>query len=182
MRFIFTISAATFLTSALCAQDKYFTRDGFIRFYSSTPVENIEAKNKKSTAVLDESTGKVEFAVLIKSFEFEKALMQEHFNENYMESDKFPKSTFKGSIEGFDPKSYVEESKAVAKGTMDIHGVQRQVVIPGTIHRKGETYILKAKFMLKPEDYNIAIPGAVKDNIAKEIEVTVDCTLAPMKK
>src|SRR5688572_4970867 len=82
-------------------QSKYFTKEGRAQFVSKAPLEEIEAVNKKVTSVLDASTGQLEFSVLMKAFEFQKALMQEHFNENYVESDKFPKATFKGKIENF---------------------------------------------------------------------------------
>ncbi len=83
------------------AQDRLLTRNGSISFYSKAPLEDIEANTQTAVSVLDRKTGQIEFSVLIKSFTFEKALMQEHFNEDYLESDKFPKSTFKGHIDGF---------------------------------------------------------------------------------
>ena len=89
---------AILLSSSLFAQDKYFTKTGKISFFSKAIIENIEAHNRSVTCVLDTKTGNLQFSVPIKGFEFEKALMQEHFNENYAESDKFPKSTFKGTI------------------------------------------------------------------------------------
>src|SRR4051794_3030998 len=90
-----------FLISAglLCqAQDKYFTKTGKIGFYSITSLENVEAVNKTAGAILDSKTGAVQFAALMKGFEFKKALMQEHFNENYIESNQYPKAEFRGSI------------------------------------------------------------------------------------
>ena len=93
---LFILLAAGTITS-LSAQ-KYFTRDGMISFTASSPLEKIDATNKGATAVIDAASGALEFAVLIKGFIFEKALMQEHFNENYLESGKYPKATFKGKI------------------------------------------------------------------------------------
>ena len=95
-----TLVVLLFLANGLSAQ-KYFTRGGNVSFNSDTPLEKIEAINSNAACVLDTETGKLQFSVLIKAFTFEKALMQEHFNENYMESTKFPKSTFKGEIENF---------------------------------------------------------------------------------
>src|SRR5947208_1580392 len=95
-----TLFLITLLISgtALFAQDKFFTKSGRISFYSKAPLEDIEAENRSVTAVLDTKTGMVQFAVPMKAFEFEKALMQEHFNENYIESDKYPKAEFKGQV------------------------------------------------------------------------------------
>lgn len=182
MKHIIITASALIIASGAMAQDKYFTRDGYIRFFSATPMENIEAKNKKVTAVLDEATGKLEFSALMKSFEFEKALMQEHFNENYVESNTYPKASFKGTVTGFDAKAYAKETKVMVKGIMDMHGVQKEIEVPGTIVKQGANYVLKSKFMMKPEDYKIVIPNTVKDNIAKEIEVTVETTLAVLSK
>lgn len=164
------------------AQGKYFTRDCHIKFFSSTPVEDIEADNYKVTTVLDESTGKVEFSALMKSFEFEKALMEEHFNENYVESKTYPKAVFKGEIKDFKQGSYGSKTDVLAAGSMTIHGVTKEVEIPGTMEFKDGKYHLMSKFMVKPEDYDIEIPNTVRDNIAKEMEVTVDGMLGPLGK
>lgn len=178
------ISAFTLLLAfSASAQDKYFTRDGHIRFFSETPMENIEADNHKVTAVLDEATGKLEFSALMKSFEFEKALMEEHFNENYVESNTYPKAVFKGIIGGFDAKKTTEKATEVqVKGTMEMHGVSREIDVKGTIAKVGGKYVLKSKFNINPEDYKIEIPNAVRDKIANEIEVSVDVSLAIFKK
>lgn len=182
MRSLFAIALFLVAAAGAQAQDKYFTRDGFVKFFSTTSVENIEAKNNKLTAVLDETTGKLEFAALMKAFEFEKALMEEHFNENYVESSTYPKASFKGEIVGFKKGAYANETKVKAKGTMEIHGVQKEIEVDGTIHKTAEGYTLKSKFNVTPEDYKIEIPNTVRDNIAKQIEVTVDAKLVPLQK
>jgi polyisoprenoid-binding protein YceI len=167
------------------AQERYFTRDGHVNFFSATPIENIEADNQKMTAVVDFSTGKFEFAVLIKSFEFEKALMEEHFNENYMESTTFPKATFVGEIEdfvGIKNSGFPPGVEMAAHGKLSIHGVTKDVIIPATITPSGDNYKIASVFMVKPEDYNIEIPNTVRDNIAREIKVTVSGEIAPLKK
>lgn len=172
------ITAALLASLSASSQQKFFTRDGYIRFFSATSMENIEAKNHKVTAVLDEASGKLEFSALMKSFEFEKALMEEHFNENYVESGTYPKATFKGAITSFSKDKYAKEAAVVAKGTLEIHGVQKEVEVPGTIVKSADGYTIKAKFNVVPEDYKITIPNTVRDNIAKQIEVTVE---APLK-
>src|SRR3982750_2211619 len=86
------------ISIAAFSQNRYFTKTGKVSFFSKASLENIEAHNKNAVSVFDRTTGQVEVSILMKAFEFEKALMEEHFNENYVESDKFPKSVFKGKI------------------------------------------------------------------------------------
>lgn len=166
--------AASLIAMSVSAQ-KYMTRTGKVTFFSSTPVENIEAFNNDMACILDGASGDLAFIVPIKSFKFEKALMQEHFNENYMESDKFPKAEFKGKL--VDPKA-VNLSKdgtynVKATGKLTIHGVEKQVDIPGTITVKGNTVSMASKFNVKTADYNIKIPAVAASKIAESIEVTV---------
>ena len=154
---------------------KYFTRDGQITFTSETPMEKIEADNQKATSVLDVQSGQLEFAVLVKGFQFEKALMQEHFNENYMESSKFPKASFKGMVAEMDRVDLSKDGTypVSVKGDMTIHGVTQPVSTEGQIMVKGGTVSAHASFALAPEDYGIKIPGMVRDNIAKSLQVVV---------
>jgi len=154
---------------------KYITRNGYIGFFSHTPLEDIKADNNQVAGVLDISTGEIAFQVLIRSFRFEKALMEEHFNENYLESEKFPKSTFTGKI--MDPAS-VDFSKTgvydvTVEGDLTIHGVTKKVSAKGSIEVTSGEINANSKFIIVPEDYNIKIPNVVRNNIAKTIEVTV---------
>jgi polyisoprenoid-binding protein YceI len=162
---------------------KYFTRDAKIQFNSDTPMEKIEAKNKTATAVLDAATGNVEFAVLIKGFQFAKALMQEHFNENYMESDKFPKAIFKGNVSNMSEVNVSKDGtyNAKVKGKLTMHGVTKDVEMPGSVKVSGGKLEVASTFNIACADYNISIPSVVKDNIAKEIKVVVNAALQPMK-
>lgn len=179
------ITIALIGISAICtAQEKYFTRNGTVEFFSSTPVEDIKAENYNVTAVLDTESGAVEFSLLMKSFNFKKALMQEHFNENYVESDKFPKATFKGQITNPGEIDFAKDGSysAKVKGNMTIHGETRPVETDGTVEVKDGKVITVSKFMVAPEDYGIEIPGVVRDKIAKEIEVTVNTELEPLKR
>lgn len=98
MKRIAVILVGILFAGILLAQTRYMTKTGYIGFYSHTPVEDIKADNNQVASILDSQTGEMVFNVLIKSFVFEKALMQEHFNENYMESDKYPKASFKGKV------------------------------------------------------------------------------------
>jgi polyisoprenoid-binding protein YceI len=163
-------------TFQLVSAQKLICKDGHIWFYSHTPIEDIEAHNRQVVAVLDPSTGELLFTLLIKSFEFKKELMQEHFNENYMESDEYPKAGFKGTIENFDPGDFKADGKheVNVSGELTIHGVTKHVSVAGALEIEGGTIKAKSDFVVKPSDYDISIPDLVKDNIAKEIEVHVE--------
>lgn len=181
MKQIITLTLMLALGCAGFAQT-FYTKAGYVRFFSETPMENIEAENQKLTVVMDAKTGKVEFAALMKSFEFEKALMEEHFNENYAESSKFPKATFKGMIQNFTSIDAMGETVTV-KGTMSMHGVEKEIIVKGTLVKDSDgNYELNAEFPINPEDYDIEIPNAVRDNIAEEVAVTVKATLTALKK
>lgn len=174
---------ACLLPSMLFAQERFATRNGHIRFFSSTAVENIEADNRKVTSVFDATSGAIQFEALIRAFEFEKALMQEHFNENYMESGTFPKAGFKGKVVGITaadlkkPGTYPVE----VSGDLTIHGVTKPVSTQGhmTVEADG-TIKARSEFNVKPEDHGIAIPGVVRKNIAEQIKVTVDLSYAKL--
>ena len=168
-----------FMVTALMAQDKYFTKSGSINFVSKGAIETIQANHRSVTCVLDSKTGALQFAVLMKGFEFKKALMQEHFNENYMESDKLPRADYKGSVADIASVNFDKDGtyKVSTKGKLTIHGVARDVTVPATITVKGGKAEVSAKFIVKPKDYNIAIPSIVEDKIAKEVEVNVNSIL-----
>ena len=162
---------------------KYFPRDGKVKFFSDASMEKIEAVNKSATAVLDAATGKMEWKVLIKGFLFEKALMQEHFNENYLESSKYPNATFKGEIANLSEVNLSKDGtyNAKVKGKMNIHGVEKDVETTGTVKVGGGTITIHSEFTVKCSDYGIKIEAQKVSNIANEIKVTVDAALAPMK-
>lgn len=172
-----------FMTVFAHAQDKYFTKSGKINFYSVAPLEDIEAKHKSAVAVLDTKTGALQFSALIKGFEFENAEMQQHFNEDYLESDKFPKSEFKGQILNNATVNYQKQGTypVQVKGTLSIHGVNKEVQTPGTIKVDGDGLKAAATFNVQVADYNIKIPSLVKDKIAKSVKITIDTKLDPLK-
>lgn len=169
------LATATFSSAAL-AQDRFMTRNGHVEFHSSTPMEDIHADNDKVTSVWDVTTGVVEFAVLIKAFTFEKALMQEHFNENYMDSNTFPKANFKGSIKGVSAEQLKTAGSypVAVEGKITIHGVEQPLITKGTVTVDAKGGIrAESSFAVKPSDHDIKIPGAVRKNIAEEIQVKV---------
>jgi len=173
------ILAVILLTSTLANAQKFMTKTGSIKFFSDTPVEKIEAVNRQVNSALDFSTGNFVFKVLIKGFEFEKALMQEHFNENYMESEKFPNSTFNGKITNIKDVNLSKDGvyKVVAEGDLSMHGVTNKVKVNGTLEIKGGKVTGKATFNVAPKDYNITIPKAVINNISETIRVDVNISL-----
>lgn len=180
-KLILAIATLAIATSST-AQENYFTRNGTATFFSSTPIEDIKAINEGVVAVLNANTGKIEVSMLNKSFQFKKALMQEHFNENYMESNTYPKSTFKGTVamNQVDLKKDGEYPVTV-NGDLTIHGETKAIEVPGTIYVKGDQLRANTQFNVVPEDYGIKIPGTVRDNIASEIEVTIDLNLQPLE-
>lgn len=171
-------------TVQMNAQDRYLTREGHIKFFSSAPLEDIEANNYKALSIVDLSKGEIAVNLLIKAFEFEKKLMQEHFNENYMESGKYPKSTFKGSFEvPADLKAMKDGSYEVdVTGEMTIHGVKQNVNSKATLTVAGGSLSGKVVLNLKVDDYKIKIPKVVVRNIAQDIEVTGTFAYEPYKK
>ena len=162
----------------LFGKDIYFTRSGTVSFFSSTPIEDIKAINEQTTCVLDLETGDVSFRIPIRGFIFKNGLMQEHFNENYLESDTYPNASFTGSIEGWKDIILTEKFQPVSlKGTMTIHGISKDISEPGNILMKGNRVIGSATFKITVADYEIEIPKILRDNIAKVVDVTVDISL-----
>ncbi len=181
MKLLFFLLLLILNVSAVSAQDKLITRNGAISFYSKTSLENIEAHTQTAASVLDKKTGQVEFSVLIKSFAFEKALMQEHFNENYLESDKFPKSVFKGRINDLSKIDFSQEGKYTVTviGQLTLHGETKTVTTPATFTVQKESVSAVAGFSIELSDYKISIPGLVKDNISKTIKINVNLKYSP---
>lgn len=180
---ILPLALFVFAVISSASAQKYMTKNGYIKFYSETPIETIEAENKQVNAALDIETGDMVFMVLMKSFMFEKALMQEHFNENYVESDKFPNATLKAKVTNLSDIDFSKEGsyEALIEGDLTIHGVTRKISEKGTFTVKDNASVQgNSKFFVKPNDYDIKIPGAVVKNIAETIEVTVDVSLAKL--
>ena len=161
---------------------KYLTKNGYIGFYSHTPLEEIKADNNQVVSALDISTGEMVFQALIKSFHFDRALMEEHFNENYMESDKIPKSVFKGKITNLSDVDFSKPGtyNVTVEGDLTIHDVTNKIRSKGTIEVVDGGINANSKFNVVPEDYKITIPGVVRDKIDKTLEVTVTMKYAPV--
>lgn len=175
MKFFITISLLLLSAAPALAQSKYFTKSGKISFLSRSSLENIEAVNNKVVSVLDIATGQLEFAVLMKGFEFDRALMQEHFNENYVESDKYPKAIFKGTVENSKAISLTTDNVATVKvsGTLTIHGVTNPVTATAIITVKNAVVAASCSFTITLADYKIIVPAVVAEKINKKIAVAV---------
>lgn len=182
--FIFLFLLVAFVQSEVAAQ-KFFTKSGRIDFNATAPSspESIEAVNKTVTCVLDAATGNIQFAVLIKGFTFERALMQEHFNENYLESDKYPKAEFKGTIANNGAVNYSKDGDypVTVKGKLTMHGETRDVESSGKVSVKGGKISASASFTAVLGDYKVAVPSLVSDKVSKTAKITVACTLEPLK-
>jgi hypothetical protein len=161
---------------------KYFTRNGYVRFFSATPVENIEAKNNQASCIVDMETGEVVSKMLMTAFQFEKALMQEHFNENYVESEKFPQAILKAKVLNLKNIDWAKSGKNEVEldAELTIHGVAKQFSIKGTAEKLNGKIIAMASFIVLPSDFDIKIPKAVASNIAKEVQVNVQFELEPL--
>ena len=182
-RRIFSALLLTFLT--ICASSQVFlTRNAKVTFFSKAPVEKIEAVNNEVTSVLNTAKGEFGFVVLIKSFKFKKALMEEHFNENYMESNTYPKANFKGNITDLSTVNFGKDGtySVNVKGDMILHGVTKSMEVPGTITISKGNISVTSKFNLKLKDYNIKIPSTVINNISEIVDITLDSKYEPYKK
>ena len=172
---IFMLWAA--VTTA-AGQALYKGQNGKIKFFSEATLENIEAETNKASSLYNESTGEVAILIPVKSFVFKRKLMQEHFNENYMESDKYPDASFAGKIKSTQPLKGVTRQVVDISGTLSIHGVSKQRDIQATLTLNTDgTLSAKGKFIVKLEDHNVKIPSLLFQNIAEMVEVTFEFTL-----
>lgn len=170
-----------FICIAGIAQPIYITRSGQVSFFSKAPLERIEAVNNEVSSILNTETGEIVFAVLIKGFRFEKALMEEHFNENYLESDKLPKSTFQGKITNLANIDFQKEGNfpAIVEGDLTIHGVKQRITSSGTITVAGGKITINAAFKVRLADFEVERPALVGDKIAEIVDVSLRCHYDP---
>ena len=158
------------MANHLHGQSKYLDKEGYISFFSKAPVEDIESYNNQVFSLMDMESKEIKVQLLIKSFLFEKALMREHFNENYMESHKYPKAIFKGKIENIEELGS-SDADVFIRGVLTIRNIEKQVNLEAKAKRSGENIILKGEFTVLVKDFDIKIPMAVINNIAEEIQV-----------
>lgn len=156
------------------SQEFYKTTAVKTEFFSSAPVEDIHAVSREGISVLNTETGEISFQINIKNFEFRKAKMREHFNENFMESHKYAAATFKGNIReniGFTREG---EFNITLTGILDIHGVKQNREIPSTIKILNDQVNLKSEFKVACKDHDITIPQILWRNIAEVVRVQVN--------
>ena len=163
------------------AQNRFMTKDAKINFNSSTPLEDIVAESNQATTLIDIEKNEVAFSVLTTSFKFRRALMEEHFNENYMESSKFPKAKFSGKI--ISPIDWKSDKPVTVdiKGELSLHGATKQVTVKALITPGKDKITASAEFKVTPEEFSISIPSAVRDKIAKEVTIKIEAVYAPYK-
>ena len=183
MKKILLIGISIFLFYGVHAQKRYYTKTGIVSFKAGTSVEDIDGINKSTTSIFDANTGQFEFALLINGFEFRRALMQQHFNEDYLESDKYPKATFKGTITNISSVNFGKDGTypVKVKGTLTIHNIAKEIEVPGTFIIKGGNVSGKAEFNVVLADYNISIPSLVADKLSKTAKVDVNCDYSLLK-
>lgn len=164
------------MVTTVFAQDKLITKTGHVWFYSHATLEDIEAHSHQVAAIINTAKGTIAVMIPIMSFEFKKTLMQEHFNENYMESAKYPKATFTGSINNLSEINPQKNGlyKTTVEGDLTIHNVTRHIKASGTVEVKDGKYAVKSIFNVLLKDYNVAVESRLSNNIASTIEINVD--------
>ncbi|WP_292945362.1 YceI family protein [Olleya sp. UBA1516] len=169
--------------SNMATAQKHFTKTGLTTFKASVDTfEPIEAKNESTTVILNTETGAIAALLFVKAFHFEIALMQEHFNENYMDSDKFPKATFKGQLIDFNMKHLSSEDKEFQlKGTLTIRGKDKLIATVAKLKKQHNKIVITSNLTVKPEEFDIKIPGIVRDKIAKSINLNLHYELVEKK-
>ena len=160
---------------------RYISRQGEIMFFSYTKVENIKAVNNNVQSVFDVNTGEIEVRMLMNAFVFEKSLMREHFNESYIESDRFPRAVFEGKIIDFDPTIEEEQIRWI-KGNFVLHGVTKEIEIKARITKNRNTYVFNGELQLSVKNYDIKIPPLLSPNISEFIKVDFNLEFEPYEK
>ena len=178
MKKVFFVCLCMMAVTLAGAQNIYLTKTGKISFNSrAKSPEKVEADNNEVSSIFNSQSGEMVFAVLVKSFHFESALMEEHFNENYVESNKYPKSTFKGKLVNLSAVNFLKDGvyPVTAEGDLTFHGVTKKLTSTGSLTIKGGKIIAVSKFGMKLKDFNVSIPSLVADKISEEIDIVVEC-------
>ena len=168
------------LLPMLAMGQKYSTRTGSLKFEASVPsFEEVAAENKSASAVLEAATGDIAVLALMKGFRFKVALMEEHFNESYAETDKFPKASFKGTIEGFSLSKLTGQPKAFTlSGELTLHGKTQKITDSALVSVSGGTITITGNFIVKPADFDIEVPNVVRKKIAEKVTVYYNLSLS----
>ena len=173
---IIVMLTVIFSNVTLSAQKIYATKSGQITFDASSPIEKISAINNQVDSKFNPTNGQLVVSALIQSFTFENQLMEDHFNENYMESTKFPKADFKGYITDISKVDFQKNGDypITADGTLTIHGTGKKVLVTGTLTVQGTEAIIKGQLKAALQDYGIK-GSYIGDKIAKEVNIQINC-------
>ena len=173
---------AIVLISQSIAAQKYFTRTGTTKFKASVEAfEPVKAVNKSTTAILVLDSGDIASQLFVSAFKFKVALMQEHFNENYMDSDKYPKATFRGKLQDFNMSDLSNEKEYTLKGTLTVRGIKKEIETTAKVKMTDGKISLASSFFVKPQDFEIKIPNIVRKKIAESINITLNYELVEKK-
>lgn len=177
-----TVYLLMLLSISAFSQSKYLTKTGTVTFEASVPsFEEVAAKNNSTTAILNTENGEFAALVLIKGFRFKNALMEEHFNENYAESDDYPKATFKGKISNFTFENInSSETTLIYSGTLSFHGETKSLenlILKITLNEES-TIRLSGSFSVEVSDFNIKIPKVVRNKLSNTVNATFDFELS----
>jgi len=161
------------------AQEKIITKTGTVNFEASVPaVEEVKAKNNSVSCVLNTKTGHIASLAMAKGFRFKVALMEEHFNENYIESEKFPKIIFKGIIQDFKFEDLNASEKTYKiNGTMELHGKTKEIIVTAKIKKTDNITSIVSKFSVNVSDFDIEIPSVVSKKLSKKVDIDLDFEL-----
>ena len=168
-----------YVSNISIAQEKIISKSSIVTFEASVPAfEEVKATNNNATVVLNPATGEIASLVLMKGFRFKIALMEEHFNENYIESDRYPKAIFKGKVEGFDTSLVTATPKDfVLNGKLELHGKSVPVKTVAKISKSASGITINSSFAVNASDFNIAIPSVVKNKVSNKINIQVAAVL-----
>lgn len=187
MKIVNKLLALLFVTTlfgalnSINAQGKYIDKKGKINFEASEKLfEPVKAKNESVTAIINTETSEIASLALMKSFRFKNSLMEEHFNENYIESELYPKATFKGKLLDFNFSKLTEKGEKIAvEGTLELRGHKKSISTILDVYKSSDGKIfMKGSFKVTPQDFAIEIPSIVRNKIAKEILVSFDFKLS----
>jgi hypothetical protein len=173
------IYLAILVTIQNFAQTKMITKTGKIIFEASVPsFEEVKAKNETVTCILNPNTGEIASLALMKGFRFKVALMEEHFNESYIESDTYPKATFKGKIDNFDIAKINSTAKDFTiNGKLEMHGKSKDINIKAKIKKSNDGIEINSDFTINSDDFDIEIPSVVSKKLSKKVNIKLDFTL-----
>ena len=161
------------------SQEKMITKSGTIIFDASFPsFDEVKGTNSNVTFVLNPATGEIASLAIMKGFQFEIALMEEHFNENYMETDQYPKAIFRGQIEGFDASRLTEDFKDyIIKGKLELHGKTKDINANSKIRKMGSRITILSNFSVNTRDFDIPVPALIKYKLASEVNIKLNAVL-----